>query len=144
MAMRLAAAQRVLGSRRLFSSFPFATPPSHAQAAATPPKADPSTNLFVSGLNKQTTSERLHEAFSKFGQVVSARVVTDRNSGYSKGFGFVRYASLEEAAKGIEGMDGKFLDGWVIFAEYSRPRQPPSPPQSQPQNAWEQPPPTSY
>jgi RNA recognition motif-containing protein len=38
---------------------------------------------------------------------ISARVVTDRVSGYSKGFGFVQYATLEDAAKGIEGMDGK-------------------------------------
>lgn len=41
------------------------------------------------------------------GFLFSARVVTDRVSGYSKGFGFVQYATLEEAAKGIEGMDGK-------------------------------------
>ena len=39
--------------------------------------------------------------------VFSARVVTDRVSGYSKGFGFVKYATVDEAAKGIEGMDGK-------------------------------------
>lgn len=38
---------------------------------------------------------------------LAARVVTDRMSGYSKGFGFVRYATVEEAEKGIEGMDGK-------------------------------------
>ncbi|KAG6524828.1 hypothetical protein ZIOFF_014772 [Zingiber officinale] len=78
------------------------------------------------GLSKRTTSEGLREAFSKFGQVVYARVVTDRISGYPKGFGFVGYATLEEAAQGIKGMDGKFLDGWVIFAEYARPRPPPS------------------
>ena len=42
-----------------------------------------------------------------FWLMFSARVVTDRVSGYSKGFGFVRYATIEEAAKGIEGMDGK-------------------------------------
>jgi len=41
------------------------------------------------------------------GFLCSARVVTDRVSGYSKGFGFVQYATIEEAAKGIEGMDGK-------------------------------------
>ena len=41
----------------------------------------------------------------------SARVVTDRVSGYSKGFGFVNYATIEEAAKGIEGMDGKV--SWI-------------------------------
>ncbi|RWW27440.1 hypothetical protein GW17_00008144, partial [Ensete ventricosum] len=72
----------------------------------------------------------------------AARVVTDRISGFSKGFGFVRYATLEEAAEGIKGMDGKnvyhcyiwlqFLDGWVIFAEYARPKPPPSGP-TQPQ-----------
>ncbi|RRT70508.1 hypothetical protein B296_00003637, partial [Ensete ventricosum] len=94
------------------------------------------------GLSKRTASEGLREAFSKFGQVVYARVVTDRISGFSKGFGFVRYATLEEAAEGIKGMDGKnvyycyiwlqFLDGWVIFAEYARPKPPPSGP-TQPQ-----------
>ncbi|KAH0460139.1 hypothetical protein IEQ34_010802 [Dendrobium chrysotoxum] len=77
------------------------------------------------GLSKRTTSEGLREAFSKFGNVVHARVVTDRVSGYSKGFGFVRYGTIEEAAEGIKGMDGKFLDGWVIFAEYAKPRPPP-------------------
>ncbi|XP_039027985.1 organelle RRM domain-containing protein 2, mitochondrial-like [Hibiscus syriacus] len=85
-------------------------------------QAPPSTNLFVSGLNKRTTTEKLREAFSPFGRVIDARVVTDRVSGYSKGFGFVRYATIEEAEKGRVGMDGKFLDGWVIFAEYARPR----------------------
>ncbi|KAJ4726178.1 Glycine-rich RNA-binding protein [Melia azedarach] len=127
MAMRAVAAPRSL--RRLFSTSPFPSfnPPPNA-AAQQQPKAEPSTNLFVSGLSKRTTSERLQEAFSQFGEVVHARVVTDRVSGYSKGFGFVRYGTLEDAAKGIEGMDGKFLDGWVIFAEYARPRAPVTPP----------------
>lgn len=52
-------------------------------------------------------------------------MVTDRASGYSKGFGFVNYATLEDAEKGMKGMDAQFLDGWVIFAEYARPRTPP-------------------
>ncbi|XP_039130752.1 organelle RRM domain-containing protein 2, mitochondrial-like [Dioscorea cayenensis subsp. rotundata] len=110
-----------------FSTFSALSPPPPAEA---PPNAEPDTNLFVSGLSKRTTSEGLREAFAKFGEVISAKVVTDRVSGYSKGFGFVRYATLEDAAKGIEGMDGKFLDGWVIFAEYarSRPTTPPPPP----------------
>ncbi|XP_031478298.1 organelle RRM domain-containing protein 2, mitochondrial [Nymphaea colorata] len=125
MALRAAAAARTSGFRRLFSISAFSPPP---PATPPPPPADPSTNLFVSGLSKRTTTEKLREAFSKFGQVVHARVVTDRVSGYSKGFGFVRYATIEEAAEGIKGMDGKFLDGWVIFAEYARPRQPPQPP----------------
>ncbi|KAE8684285.1 Glycine-rich RNA-binding protein 6 [Hibiscus syriacus] len=82
------------------------------------------------GLNKRTPSEKLREAFSQFGRVVDARVVTDRVSGYSKGFGFVRYATIEDAEKGRVGMDGKFLDGWVIFAEYARPRPERTPPQN--------------
>ncbi|KAG6756541.1 hypothetical protein POTOM_039971 [Populus tomentosa] len=61
----------------------------------------------IAGLSKRTTSEGLREAFSKFGEVVQARVVTDRVSGYSKGFGFVKYATLEDAAEGIKGMDGQ-------------------------------------
>ncbi|XP_057440885.1 organelle RRM domain-containing protein 2, mitochondrial-like [Lotus japonicus] len=126
--MRAAAVAAPRGLRRLFctntnsnsnpSSFPFNLPPS----GTTRQMADPSTNLFVSGLCKRTTTEKLREAFAKFGEVVHARVVTDRVSGYSKGFGFVKYATIEEAGKGIEGMDGKYLDGWVIFAEYAKPR----------------------
>ncbi|KAK3038545.1 hypothetical protein RJ639_029345 [Escallonia herrerae] len=79
--------------------------------------------LFMLGLNKRTTSEKLQEEFSKFGEVVHARVVTDRGSGYSKGFGFVKYSTLEDAEKGMKGMDAQFIDGWVIFAEYARPRE---------------------
>lgn len=114
------------GLRVLFSTFssnfPFNPPQAQVEK---PPPAEPSTNLFVSGLSKRTTSEGLRDAFAKHGEVVNARVVTDRVSGYSKGFGFVRYATLEDSAAGIKGMDGQFLDGWVIFAEYARPRPPP-------------------
>ncbi|OEL20417.1 hypothetical protein BAE44_0018563, partial [Dichanthelium oligosanthes] len=81
------------------------------------------------GLNKRTTSKRLAEAFSKFGQVIEARVITDRISGYSRGFGFVKYATVQEAGEAIKGMDGKFLDDWVIFAEHAKQREAPQPPQ---------------
>ncbi|KAJ8532615.1 hypothetical protein K7X08_012538 [Anisodus acutangulus] len=80
---------------------------------------------LISRLSKRTTSEGLQEAFAKYGKVDHARVVTDRVSGYSKGYGFVRYATLEDTEAGIKGMDGQFLDGWVIFAEYAKPRPPP-------------------
>ncbi|XP_076895659.1 organelle RRM domain-containing protein 2, mitochondrial-like [Bidens hawaiensis] len=135
MAMKTAttvAAAGPRGLRSLYSTlstnFPFPSQPAANQPQR--PQAEPSTNLFVSGLSKRTTDEGLRDCFAKFGQVLHARVVKDRASGWSKGFGFVRYATLEEAAAGIEGMDGKFLDGWVIFAEYARPRDnpPPSPP----------------
>ncbi|KMZ62318.1 hypothetical protein ZOSMA_474G00100 [Zostera marina] len=116
------AATRTRSFRQGLSTFSAFSP---APPATPPPKADPSTNLFVSGLSKRTTSEGLREAFSKFGEIVQARVVTDRVSGYSKGFGFVKYCTIREAEEGIKGMDGKFLDGWVIFAEFARPRPPP-------------------
>lgn len=87
--------------------------------------------LFVSGLSRQTTDEGLRNAFSQFGRLLEARVITDKLSGRSRGFAFVRYATEEEAAKAKEGMDGKFLDGWVIFADFAKPRtpKPPTPPE---------------
>ncbi|XP_026435693.1 organelle RRM domain-containing protein 2, mitochondrial-like [Papaver somniferum] len=114
-------------SKMMFSNFAFSPPPT-AAATSAPPAAEPSTKLFVSGLNKRTTSEAPTDAFAKFGEVVQARVVTDHVSGYSRGYGFVRYATLDDADEGIKGMDGKFLDGWVIFAEYARPKTQQSPP----------------
>ncbi|XP_047079456.1 organelle RRM domain-containing protein 2, mitochondrial-like [Lolium rigidum] len=143
--MAAAAAVARSGLRRMFSISEFATPsprmfsiPAFAppNPPTPPPKADPSSNLFVSGLSKRTTTDGLREAFAKFGEVVQARVVTDRVTGFSKGFGFVRYATVEDATRGIEGMDGKFLDGWVIFAEYARPRPPMGEPTSQSQQSW--------
>ncbi|XP_051136112.1 organelle RRM domain-containing protein 2, mitochondrial-like [Andrographis paniculata] len=121
------------GLRALYSSFSnFPLNPSPPKVEK-PPPAEPSTNLFVSGLSKRTTTEGLRDAFAKFGEVVHAKVVTDRVSGYSKGYGFVKYATLKDAEAGIKGMDGQFLDGWVIFAEYARPRPPPPFPNNTPQ-----------
>ncbi|GMH30104.1 hypothetical protein Nepgr_031947 [Nepenthes gracilis] len=92
-----------------------------------------SPKLFISGLSRLTTNEKLREAFSPFGQLVEAKVITDRVSGQSKGFGFVTYATIEEAEKAREGMNAKFLDGWVIFVDPARPREPRPPPQAEPQ-----------
>lgn len=63
----------------------------------------------------------------------TAKVITDRNTGRSKGFGFVTYTTIEEAEKATEGMNAKFLDGWVIFVDPAKPREPKPPLQSQPQ-----------
>ncbi|KAL3652515.1 Organelle RRM domain-containing protein 2, mitochondrial [Castilleja foliolosa] len=112
------------GFRALYSSFSTSQFNQAQTKVENPPSAEPSTNLFVSGLNKRTTTEGLRDAFAKFGQVVQAKVVTDRVSGYSRGFGFVDFATIEDAAAGINGMHGQYLDGWVIFAEYAKPRAP--------------------
>ncbi|WJX84513.1 hypothetical protein P8452_67084 [Trifolium repens] len=92
-----------------------------------------SPKLFVSGLSRQTTDEKLTEAFSPFGQLVEAKVIMDRASGRSKGFAFVSYATVEEAEKAREGMNAKFLDGWVIFVDPAKPREPRPPQQSESQ-----------
>ncbi|KAI8007839.1 hypothetical protein LOK49_LG07G03260 [Camellia lanceoleosa] len=70
----------------------------------------------------RSTTEGLQDAFSKFGDVVHC-FVGDHVSGYSNGFGFVRYATREDLCEGIKGMDGK-VSFWVD--EYARPRPQPS------------------
>ncbi|KAK4396257.1 Organelle RRM domain-containing protein 2, mitochondrial [Sesamum angolense] len=89
-----------------------------------------SPKLFVSGLSRNTNDENLYKAFAPFGRLLEAKVIIDRGSGRSKGFGFVTYETVEEAEKAREGMNAKFLDGWVIFVDPARPReaQPRQPP----------------
>lgn len=57
--------------------------------------------------------DHIHKMLSLTYICFAARVVTDRVSGYSKGFGFVRYATVEEASEGIKGMDGKVSWSWL-------------------------------
>ncbi|KAI3912065.1 hypothetical protein MKW98_007592 [Papaver atlanticum] len=89
--------------------------------------------LFVSGLSRMTTDVKLKEAFSPFGQLLEANVIKDRASGRSKGFGFVRYATIEDAERAQEGMNAKYLDGWVIFVDPAKPREPRPRPQPEPE-----------
>ncbi|XP_077230620.1 RNA binding (RRM/RBD/RNP motifs) family protein isoform X2 [Tasmannia lanceolata] len=77
------------------------------------------SKLFVGGLSFYTTENALSEAFSQFGQVVE---VMDRVSDRSKGFGFVTYASEEEAQKALTEMNGKVLNGRVIFVDNAKAR----------------------
>ena len=70
--------------------------------------------LFVGGLAWATTSEGLHKAFEQFGEVTDAKVITDRETNRSRGFGFVTFADDDAAATAISEMDGKELDGRTI------------------------------
>jgi RNA recognition motif-containing protein len=70
------------------------------------------------------TDEALSEAFSKCGNVESARVITDRDSGRSKGFGFVEMASDADATKAIEQMNGQMLEGRALNVSEARPQAP--------------------
>ncbi|KAK1392605.1 glycine-rich RNA-binding protein 6, mitochondrial [Heracleum sosnowskyi] len=85
--------------------------------------------LFISGLSRLTTDEKLKEAFAPFGNLVEAKVIVDRACGRSKGFGFVTYDTLEEAEKALEKMNATFLDGWVIFVDPAKQKEykPPQP-----------------
>lgn len=73
-----------------------------------------SKKLFVGGLSWGTTDDRLKEAFARFGDVTEARIITDRETGRSRGFGFVTYADPASADLAIKEMDNKELDGRTI------------------------------
>ncbi len=79
------------------------------------------TKLFVAGLPYSTSSERLRETFVPFGSVESASVVTDRDTGRSRGFGFVEMATAEEAKAAVGALNGTELDGRRIKVELARP-----------------------
>lgn len=79
--------------------------------------------LYVGGLSYSTTDDGLKEAFAPFGAIESAVVITDRDSGRSKGFGFVEMTTDEEAAAAIEGLNGKELDGRTITVNEARPKE---------------------
>ncbi|MBK6923659.1 MAG: RNA-binding protein [Deltaproteobacteria bacterium] len=70
--------------------------------------------LFVGGLSWNTTDQDLLDAFSPFGEVTDAKVITDRDTGRSRGFGFVTYSSDDSAARAIAEMDGATLDSRKI------------------------------
>jgi len=80
--------------------------------------------LFVGGLAWGTTDDTLREFFSTVGNVTSANVITDRYTGKSKGFGFVEFATPEEAKKAMDELNGKELDGRTINVSEARPQQP--------------------
>ena len=76
--------------------------------------------LFVGGLSFSTSTERLREVFAGVGSVESASVVTDRDTGRSRGFGFVEMATNEEAEQAISRLNGTSLDGRTIQVEKAK------------------------
>jgi cold-inducible RNA-binding protein len=81
-----------------------------------------SSRLFVGGLAWATTDESLRSAFERFGDVTDAKVITDRETGRSRGFGFVTFADGEQATQAIQQMDGADLDGRAIRVNEARER----------------------
>jgi cold-inducible RNA-binding protein len=84
--------------------------------------------IYVGGLPYATTDARLEEIFSQYGTVQSTRIITDRLTGRSKGFGFVEMSSASEAENAIRSLAGSQLDGRYLTVNEARPpeRRPPS------------------
>lgn len=81
------------------------------------------SKLFVAGFPYAMTDEELKTAFSKSGEVVSAKVILDRETGRSRGFGFVEMASVEDADRAISEWNGNTLGGRTINVNVARPRE---------------------
>ncbi|XP_042420770.1 glycine-rich RNA-binding protein 4, mitochondrial-like [Zingiber officinale] len=81
-----------------------------------------SSKVFIGGLSYGTDDQSLREAFTSFGEVVEARVIMDRETGRSRGFGFVTFTSSEEASAAISGMDGKDVHGRMVRVNYATDR----------------------
>jgi RNA recognition motif-containing protein len=79
--------------------------------------------LYVGGLPYSVTEDKLQEIFSAHGTVESARVITDRFTGRSRGFGFVEMNSEEEAQTAIDSLNGSDLDGRSLTVNEARPQE---------------------
>jgi RNA recognition motif-containing protein len=80
--------------------------------------------LFVGSLSWDTTDQTLRDAFKRFGEVVEAKVITERDSGRSRGFGFVTFADDDAGRKAISEMNGAELDGRTIRVDEASERKP--------------------
>lgn len=78
--------------------------------------------LFVGGLPYRTTGDELKDAFSQAGEVASASIVTDRETGRSRGFGFVEMANDSDAEKAISLWNGKDFGGRTLTVSEARPK----------------------
>jgi RNA recognition motif-containing protein len=80
--------------------------------------------LYVGNLSYSVSDSELESLFAQFGQVVSARVISDRDTGRSKGFGFVEMANDNEAQAAIEAMNGKENNGRMLTVNEAKPLEP--------------------
>ncbi len=81
------------------------------------------TNIYVGNLSYQTSSSQLEDAFAEFGSVSRAAVITDRDTGRSKGFGFVEMPNEAEAQAAIDSLNDQELDGRNLKVNVARPRE---------------------
>ncbi|MGC4365620.1 RNA recognition motif domain-containing protein [Hydrogenophaga sp. R2] len=86
-----------------------------------------SSKLYVGNLSYSVRDDDLQQQFSSFGQVQSAKVMMERDTGRSKGFGFVEMSSPAEAEAAIQGMHGKNMGGRDLTVNIARPMEPRAP-----------------
>lgn len=80
-------------------------------------------NIFVGNLSFNTNEDNLRAAFEAYGQVSSARIITDRETGRSRGFAFVEMPSSSEAQAAISGLDGRDMDGRNLKVNEAKPKE---------------------
>lgn len=83
-----------------------------------------SVKLYVGNLSYEVTESELNDLFAPFGVVESVKIITDRYTGNSKGFGFVEMSTREEASKAINELNGKTVRNRAIAVNEARPRSP--------------------
>ncbi|MBD3400733.1 MAG: RNA-binding protein [Candidatus Coatesbacteria bacterium] len=81
-----------------------------------------SKKLFVGSLSWDTTDESLKTTFAEYGEIVEAKVITERDTGRSRGFGFVTFAEEADADRAKAELDGTMLDGRTIHVDEARER----------------------
>src|SRR5579884_2259389 len=79
-------------------------------------------NVFVGNLNFRTSESELRSAFEPFGEILNVRLMTDRDTGRSRGFAFVEMSDDQEAEKAITQLNGKELDGRVLNVSEAKPK----------------------
>ncbi len=83
-------------------------------------------NIYVANLHYRLNDEDLHQIFSEFGQVTSAKIIKDHETGRSRGFGFVEMANQEEGTLAMERLNGSEVEGKQLMVNEARPKQPSS------------------
>ncbi|KAJ4872000.1 hypothetical protein Rs2_46353 [Raphanus sativus] len=81
-----------------------------------------SSKLFIGGMEYGMNEDSLREAFSKYGEVVGTKVILDRETGRSRGFGFVTFTDAEAASSAIQALDGQDLHGRIVKVSYAHDR----------------------
>jgi RNA recognition motif-containing protein len=80
-------------------------------------------NIYVGNLSYKVSDQELKEVFEEFGNVISAKVIKDRESGRSKGFGFVEMTNDDEAQAAIDELDGAEINGRTVKVNKARPKE---------------------